>query len=190
MRQWQQLLHKCVRVCVCVWCYRQAIAELLVTGEEVDAQVLHCIKARMLLLVRLHKVLNLCHAELAHAAAASNGLMSERQRERRTWVSGTSQFLPKQAVARRNLVAVSQTNLRRREGHAAAIVVVQVLKVHKDALCGLRAQEACCGVVAEGGEPKVTAVSTWQHSAAAARRGRGGGADLACRRWGQCGWRT
>ena len=85
--------------------------QLRVLAKEVELRVGNFDKARVLLVIRVHKVLNFRLRKLANAQETS---------------------------ARRNLVTKTLTDLRRGERKLTAVEVEQVSKVDKDALGGFR----------------------------------------------------
>lgn len=84
-------------------------------AEEGQPQVRHLGEPRVLLVLRVHEVLNLRLGELSHA---------------------------QQPRAGRDLVAERLPDLRAREGQLAPVVVQQVPEVDEDALRGFGAHEA------------------------------------------------
>mmetsp|Transcript_163428 Transcript_163428/g.397212 ORF Transcript_163428/g.397212 Transcript_163428/m.397212 type:complete len:453 (-) Transcript_163428:337-1695(-) len=91
---------------------RLAVAHLVVAREERWLQVSNRRELRVRLVTRVHKVLDLRHAELTHA---------------------------QQTTARGNLVAVGQADLCASKRHSAAVVLEQAAEVDEDALRRLRA---------------------------------------------------
>jgi hypothetical protein len=92
-----------------------AVPDLVVRGEEVEAEVLDGGELCVRLGLRVDEVLNLRHRELAHAD---------------------------EAAARGDLVALGGADLRDGHRHAAVVVVVEAAEVDEHALRRLGAEEA------------------------------------------------
>lgn len=106
---------------------RFAIADLRISGEEVERHVRDVGELCVRLVLGVHEVFNFCHREFADT---------------------------KETAARRDFVAVGEANLRDRHGHAAAVVVVEAAEVDEHALRCFGAEEARGGARGADGRRK------------------------------------